>query len=311
MAQRELLPFVSNNNTWGFIDAEGTWVIPPIYQGASHFSGEFALVKKGKYVGFVNKSGQEVIPCIYFDSLGFWEGSAAVAMIHPKSGSIKWGVIDTSGNWMVKPEYDFVGPMFQNRARYNTKGRWGYLDSKGKVLIAPRYDWAGDYIDGLARVQEVAETLKTYYIDPRAQQLGTHFFENGEDFCNGMAPVFEKGKWGVINKQGQLIIPHIYASVGEFTEGKIPVSLDGSKWFYVDSTGTRCIQSNFQQAHPFQDKCARVVAENKWGFINDEGQWLLPPTFDFIEDFCQGWALFRQGDKAGYINKAGLVIKSA
>lgn len=307
MKKAELLPLVAKNNTWGFINTEGQWVIPPRYEAASHFSDGLALVKSAQGIGFVNLQADEVIPCQFFDSLGFWEGFASVARADHKSG-VKWGLIDKQGRWAIEPLYDFLGPLFQGRTRFNQRGRWGYLESQGQVLLPPSFDWAGDYIDGIARVQEVTHILKTYYIDLKAQPIGPHFFDNGEDFCNGMAGIYKEGKWGLINSRGEVMIVPRYEAIGEFAEGKLPVSIDSVSWHFVDASGARLFVGDFQEAQSFQEGWARVAAGNKWGFIDGEGRWCIPPTFDYIEDFCQGWALFRSADRVGYINRAGRII---
>lgn len=307
MNESQLLPFVSKSNAWGFINSRGEWLVPPRYQAASHFIDDLALVKSQQGIGFIDRQGREVIPCQFFDSLGFWEGYAAVAIASERTG-VKWGLIDRRGIWAIQPAYDFLGPLFQGRSRCNVQGRWGYVDGKGEAVLSPVFDWAGDYIDGIARVQEVSHILRTYYIDLKASPIGPLSFENGEDFCNGVAGIYEGGKWGLLNSQGIVLISPRYAAIGEYSEGKLPVSSDGNAWLYVDSQGTRCIAASFEEASAFNEGWARARRGRKWGFIDGEGKWLMEPTFDLLEDFCQGWALFKQGDKVGYVNKAGRLL---
>src|SRR5215831_1517191 len=50
---------------YGFIDVNGKIAVEPKYRWAAHFSEERALVYSGKYAGFIDKQGIEVIPPKY------------------------------------------------------------------------------------------------------------------------------------------------------------------------------------------------------------------------------------------------------
>ncbi len=54
-------------NTYGFIDKSGNEVVPPIYSKIYKFEGNYAMVKNisGSY-GFIDKNGVEIIKPLYF-----------------------------------------------------------------------------------------------------------------------------------------------------------------------------------------------------------------------------------------------------
>ena len=62
--KRNRFPVIINNK-WGFIDKTGKIVIRPKYDYVEHFHENIALVANNKGFGFIDLSGNEIIPCKY------------------------------------------------------------------------------------------------------------------------------------------------------------------------------------------------------------------------------------------------------
>ena len=77
---------------WGFIDKTGKQVIPCLYDDADSFSEGLATVKVGIKWGFIDKTGKQIIPCLYDEVFSFSEGLAPVEV------GGKWGFVDKYGN---------------------------------------------------------------------------------------------------------------------------------------------------------------------------------------------------------------------
>ena len=91
----------------GYIDNEGTVVIPFIYEYVGKFYGEIALVKyKGKY-GYIDLLGKKVIDFKYDDASHFIYNTTKVALIEKRGknkGALKWHEIDLKGKKVKKSE---------------------------------------------------------------------------------------------------------------------------------------------------------------------------------------------------------------
>lgn len=90
------------NSKHGYINLDGELVIPLQYRWAKDFSEGLAAVENEKgLVGYIDKQGRLVIPFRYIDGEPFKNGRAVVrANIYGGP----YGVIDTKGNWILKPE---------------------------------------------------------------------------------------------------------------------------------------------------------------------------------------------------------------
>ena len=66
-----------------------------------------------------------------------------------------------------------------------------------------------------------------------------------------------------------------------FSEGRAPVMVD-EKWGYIDPSGAYIIEPQFDEALPFKDGAARVrinVGERQtYGYIDRAGKFLWYPT---------------------------------
>jgi len=98
-----------------------------------------------------------------------------------------------------------------------------------------------------------------------------------------------------------------YDSVGDFSEGLAQVELNG-KWGYVNKQGEEVVPVKYDSLRYFSEGLAIVKLNNRCGFINEQGEEVVPPKYDEVVDFHEGFAVVRLNDKFGYINTEGTVV---
>ena len=114
--------------------AAGRLAIAKKYDGADYFHDGLLLVKlNGKY-GFIDKSGNEVIPCKYDYVQGFHEGLALVKQ------NYKIGFIDKTGNQVIPCIYDVAWEFLDGLTRVKQNNKWGFVDKNGKLITPVKYD---------------------------------------------------------------------------------------------------------------------------------------------------------------------------
>ena len=67
------------------------------------------------------------------------------------------------------------------------------------------------------------------------------------------------------------------------------------------------IESQFDFAFNFSGGLAAVRQEDKWGYINKTGKFVIRPMYDFCKNFSDGLAIVQAGKYKGYINKEGVI----
>ena len=281
--------------------------VMPKYNEVYSFSEGLAAVSDSEthLYGFIDKMGNEVIPCQYnYIYQGFKDGIAVVS----KSGDDRT-LIDkkckeiASFNYPCGELQDGLMPFMVETDDYDYKE--GYLDVTGKVVIPADFEmrmcngpFPSYFSEGLCGRYDY-ETQKSFFID----KTGKKVFE-----CEGEAEDFSEGLAAV---------------------GKIYMeSEDDFTWLtwrtgFIDKTGAEAIPFIFKHAGRFDDGLCWAEADNQCGFINHDGKFELTGDFKTIvleegiecgsEPLCPtfseglAWVCNKEG-KFGYIDKTGKVV---
>jgi hypothetical protein len=105
--------------------------------------------------------------------------------------------------------------------------------------------------------------------------------------------VSKDGKYGAIDKKGQVVIPFAYDKIGCFIDGLAPVLVNG-KWGYIDKNDNIVIPCRYNKAASFSCGYALVTGDNESRYINKSGETLIKlPGSDlelFPYSFHEGFA---------------------
>ncbi len=129
-----------------------------------------------------------------------------------------------------------------------------------------------------------------------------------------MFPILKDGKWGFIDKQGDVVIAPTFALVGKLSEGLISArfgSSSGGKDGYVNAKGEIVIPPEFDGSGDFSCGLASIITGDKYGYINRKGKIVVKPQFEQGNAFFEGLARVRINGKYGYINREGKLVIAA
>jgi hypothetical protein len=323
---QSLFPFKSEG-LWGYIDTNGTVIIPPTYPMAGFFYEGLAYAQLGDALGFIDVSGKEVIQPKYPAAYNFNEGFASVMDME------EWGIINTKGEMVIKPKLKHPVQFHNGLARFNmitgVTSSYGFINIKGDTVIKPIFDKTGEFSEGLCLASKGG--FKYGYIDTTGKwvvqpiyTMETSIKVNGEfdysdkNFSGGFAAVCKDEKYGVIDKNGNLVIGFKYGYIGKFSEGVAPAKKD-SLYGYIDIKENWVIKPKYNDAESFHNGLAAVAKgpflEEKWGFIDHNGKVVIPLTifanYTFTEPmrFWNGAVpCYIEKGVYGYINRQGKII---
>jgi LysM repeat protein len=267
--------------------------------------------------GFINSTGNIVIPPKYFTVSDFCEGLAAVGIkITIREGYYpRYGYIDKKGNLLITPKYKHAGCFSEGLASAADEGsgRSGFINKKGEFVFFHNYESADKFSDGLALVQRGE---KYGYINSKGKLVIPLMFDQAFSFSNGVAQVgigvFPTQKYGFIDTNGNYLIkPRFENIVGEFSEGLGSLSVGtypNSRYGFIDLNGNFVIRPQFEYAGDFSEGLAHVVINKKYGFIDKTGKVVIETRFDGASSFKEGLASVLIGNTWGFINKAGELV---
>lgn len=235
--EQNMIRVSSNSNDFmdgngvGFIDTLGNIILQPKYHNFKEFSeGLIAVAKDWKEWGFMDKKGNLAIKTKFLDVENFKDGLALV-----QDTSYKYGWIDKQGNWVIEPKFviasDFsedlamVGVDFGTLSKEKLEEGWyssysirlnenikrGYINKDGKKVMPPIFFVAEDFQNGTALVSNTFRITSgfRYYVSVK------HKLPNGQ--IANLSPRSKTG-YGVVDKNGSLLIPTIYESIRQISD---------------------------------------------------------------------------------------------
>ena len=143
--------YIPGDDLYGMLSVTGDVVIEPQYNYLGLFTEEnlarFQDYETGLW-GYINESGEEVIPAQYEDAQDFSEGLAAVKV------DGLYGFIDVSGEMVIEPQFEGVGSEFAyERCVIQENGMLGVIDQTGVSIVKPQYKSIEMYCESYFIVQ--------------------------------------------------------------------------------------------------------------------------------------------------------------
>lgn len=281
------------------------------YDWVSDFHEGLARVGKADKFGYIDRNGEEVIPCVFdvSEEEGEWNFHDGLALVY-KDG--KYFFINKKGEEAFPFNWKYARHFSDGLAAVNNEDEHGYIDTKGKTVFKfsdSEYSWGYNFSDGLAAVLKDG---KYGYVDKKGNLVVPVIYELEEmeepsEFHEGLAAVMKGGKYGYIDKNGKEVIPLKYSGADDFSEGLAAVWKDDLCGF-IDNTGNEVVPFNYVWASEFHDGLAVVSKEGKYGYIDKTGKEIIPCQYDFAYDFSEGLAKVSKADKFGYVGKDGKEI---
>lgn len=248
--------------------------------------------------GFIDKTGKLVID---FGRLPratelvreFREGRALIYLKKEKRGGTPGdadyvaGYIDETGEVIIAPRFEHARDFSEGLAYAGAKGSGGFIDRRGRVVIKVDFS-VKDFHEGLAAAAP-ARGRGWGYIDRSGRSVIKPQYQFADDFSEGLAGVAVEGKYGFIDKRGEMVIPPRFVLRRGGRHGELIVS-----------------------SGRFSEGLACVRVGELYGYINAKGDFVIPPRFARAQDFSEGlaWVVTRDEEtralkKAGWIDKSG------
>lgn len=213
---------------------------------------------------------------------------------------------------VVEPQFDYIGFLGEGLINVRVNGKYGYINTKGERVIEPQFDGTSDsFKNGFAVVAIGKGDQRKYgFIDTKGEWLLKPQFEYADSFAeDNFAGVRINGKWGLIDKSGKLVFKPQFFSSG-VVEGGLRTLSVGDDVVYLNSDGKYVAEQ--EKKLQFMSGLRSVQVDWKWGYVNAEGEMVIPPQFDFALEFNdEGFAVAGMRldvDETYLINTKGKIL---
>ncbi|GAA4849172.1 hypothetical protein GCM10023331_37300 [Algivirga pacifica] len=322
---------IKKEGQWGRVNQEGTIVLAPTIKADSlrTFVDGLAItvnVKRSgqqKVLGLVKESGEVVIPPSYDhlgDLLAIWGKSKERTLVR-KGG--RYGVMNSQGKELIPCLYDTIAEIEQEVVIVQRQGKWGVRSIDDKELLPVKYD-SIHFLEGTKKqllevmVRDTADYKVTHsgYFKPLSNEKKFTPYRVDENIVvekplgDGFYQAYEVGNTlykGLVDYNGIALTAFKYKSIAPFSEGlsRVEVFKKRKTVGFIDMYGKEVITPRFEDANYFSGSLSAVMHKGAWGYVDIEGEWVIPAQFMEAGRFIDGVALV---NKRIIINTEGAIV---
>ncbi|MEL6635473.1 MAG: WG repeat-containing protein [Bacteroidota bacterium] len=315
-----LAPVQNAAGKWGYIDEANEVQIEFDYDGAWPHSPQedLAYVARDGQCGFIDRSGEVRIPLTYLDAASFSEG---LAMVKKAEGDFAF--IDARGRELISGLDSVITPRFeQGEAIVVRDGRQLTIDQRGRCVenCPEEREW-----NERRRKKRVEELLRA------SGKMGeTQEYERALMKLDEVERLSTEGKTQkeVAQRRTRLqkerddqhrnqfdSLRHVADE--SFAEGDFASALEGYRAAdQLPYSGKQVLRRRLQLSQRALREEATPSATSIYGFPHPDGGWgiknaahevLLPPQFDSVGVFSNGYLAIQKEGQWGFINEKGEV----
>lgn len=232
--------------------------------GPPAFHNGLMLVGQGEKYGYADTSGNIVIPCTLYNAFDFSDSAALVAT-------------DTAAENLPDRGSDWLDSLYNGLPPGPTAYHWAVIDITGHVL----------YTFGKKEKPDLDQYLSEGFFSFYNDSLKT---------------------WGVINRYGKIIIPARFSNEPlPFSDAVTLIQMDDTKrdnnkagyLLVFDTSGHTLARvplsgrygTMYDSNRRFCEGLMAVKMDDKWGYIDKNGSFMIAPQFATALDFHDGCAV--------------------
>lgn len=274
------------NNMWGVIDSKGEKIIEPMYQemivvanknkdvflctyDVNEDDGTYKtkVVNKKNETIFTDYDKVEAIDNIDEGGNLWYEENVLKVM---QNG--KYGLIDLDGKVLLSPIYEQISSLkgIENSLIVKQDGLYGLVDNKGKLIINPKY-------------KEIQSLDK-------------------KDYKCGYIVKSEDDKSGLIDVSGKVILENKYEKIDNIYGNNYYVIEEEGKQKVINQTGETLNINDFNKIMQISNSGIVFEKDNKYGVVNFEGEIIIKPIYDYLEEINTNVYKAKLNEKNGIID---------
>jgi len=214
----------------------------------------------------------------------------------------KYGFLNETGKIQISAQFQKAQSFSNGRAAFQEKGRWGFIDRTGTPIVRAMYSKCLDYEEGLAVVYQGYK--RSGLLDLEGNEIIRPGVDRILDFTAGRGLVrTPEHRYYFITDQNKLYKGYFQGAEG-FVNHVAPIKKSGA-WGLINSNGMELIPPKFDKVYEFEDGFAvvRIIAFS--GVADLQGNVIIPPDYELISYAGEGLFRVEKGNSIGYLNTNG------
>ena len=289
---------------------------PYIYDEIYDYHEGLAQVRRNGRVGFIDITGEEIIPCSYERLESMFIDGYCKFLKEKDDGSYDdyVGIIDRKGNEIIPCIYDSVYYDDDVNAFCASKdGKEGVIGKNGITLVPFAWDSISQFYGGLALAKNNGGQC-VIDINGNAVCEIPSLYNESQWLFNGLVAVKKGNKWGCIDTSNSVQIDFIYDSIkyGSRKIGHMVVSRNGH-FGLINKQGVEIAKCQYAKTYKLLDEEIIMLqrSDGYWNLFNIEKEYMIPGNYKRIHRLSQDGSyvsFYSENDLCGLINESGNVI---
>ncbi len=215
--------------------------------------------------------------------------------------SVRWGVIDSLGQMVIPPRYDYIQDVTGSGIIARKGFNWGVLDFKGDTILGFRYRWISDY----GNYWKIVLRDPNEFFFPYAQKAA------GVAATGNRFPVLQDSLWGYADPGGRMAIAPVYRAAGLFDQGLALVFMRDAPAL-IDTLGNAVVAPGiYKTIKRVPGTTLLGVQQNKsksWEILDPGSKDAPKQSWEYFDPIAPGLIKVGNQKKYGLVNAAGKII---
>lgn len=214
-----------------------------------------------------------------------------------RSTSGLYGYTDSSGEFVIKPEFDQAMPFTNGVARVKARYHWRLINTKGKFINKYLYEDISEFRNGVAIVRKEESLASDRIVYGLVNTKGVEVIESVYDYFTPASDLslFIVGtkesvsgkketrvRFGVMDASGKTVVPISFQAIREYNFKLFAVKDIKGSWQIYTNEGLPVFAGNYTDIQEFDGELATIKQNGKWGVIHRNGEVVVKPLYKRI-----------------------------
>ncbi|HEY0652926.1 MAG TPA: WG repeat-containing protein [Chryseosolibacter sp.] len=278
----------------GLIDLENRILIPLNYRNIYPLGSlRYGVENFGNKTAIFSEDGKQLSD-FAIDSLSNFSKDYAILYQNQRQG-----LINRNGEIKLQPTFSEIRLRDDGTVMTRLADEWRILDGQNKTLHQLNADSVLVLSKNLIKVKSGG---KSQLADRTLRPVTPEWYSAIGNFSKGMACFVEGNRYGMMNRQGKILIKPQYAAL--WTSGNIFIGQQAAdrRFALLDSLGSALTIRTYEAIKPFNGKFFPVKNRGFWGGVNNAGKEIIACTHDSIGQLMDDRVVVKFKGKYGVVN---------
>lgn len=267
---------IEKSKKYGIANLDGKIIVPVQYNQID-ITGIYLYAQNEQGITVYNSNGTQANIDSHVSILNTSNEKYKIR-INNENGT-KYGVINQEGKQLIEEKYNYIEYLYDNYFIVsNENGKLGIIDDKENIKIEINKD-------SLQKIQDT-DLIQTTLTGTKTTQIYSKAMEKICEMQNATVEVedddikiYNESEIKYFSKEGKEL-----KNTQVYSNNKLFVKVEDKKYGFVDMDGNLVVDYQYDKAYEFNSYgFAAVKKDGKWGAINEQGEEVIAPTYEFKE----------------------------